>query len=39
MLVPFTAVCVPEVNIEAGQVTVVPPKETDVPESSEEAAA
>jgi 16S rRNA processing protein RimM len=30
-LVPFTAECVPDVNIEAGRITVAPPDEIDVP--------
>jgi 16S rRNA processing protein RimM len=34
LLVPFTAACVPEVNIAAGSVTVVPPDEIDVPETN-----
>jgi 16S rRNA processing protein RimM len=39
LLVPFTAECVPEMNIAAGLVTVAPPEEIDVAESREEAAA
>jgi 16S rRNA processing protein RimM len=34
LLVPFTAACVPEVNIAAGHVTVAPPDEVDVAESA-----
>jgi 16S rRNA processing protein RimM len=30
LLLPFTAACVPEVNIAAGRVTVAPPDETEV---------
>jgi 16S rRNA processing protein RimM len=33
LLIPFTAACVPEVNIAAGFVTIVPPDEIDVPET------
>lgn len=33
LLVPFTMECVPEVNIAAGQLTVAPPDEIDVPAS------
>ena len=32
--VPFTAACVPDVNIAAGFVTVAPPDEVDVPETA-----
>ncbi len=39
LLVPFTTGCVPEVNLAAGRVTVVPPNEVDVPETRTEAAA
>jgi 16S rRNA processing protein RimM len=39
LLVPFTAVCVPEVNIKAGRVAIVPPDEIEVPEAHAEAAA
>jgi 16S rRNA processing protein RimM len=39
LLVPFTAECIPDVNIQAGLVTVAPPEEIDVPESRVEAAA
>ena len=31
LLIPFTAACVPEVDVAAGRVTVVPPDEIDVP--------
>ena len=39
LLVPFTLECVPDVDIAAGRVTVVPPDEIDVPETRAEAAA
>jgi 16S rRNA processing protein RimM len=32
LLVPFTAACVPEVNVAAGRVTIAPPDEIDVPD-------
>ena len=38
LLVPFTRVCVPVVNIAGGSVTVVPPDEVNVPDSGTEAA-
>jgi 16S rRNA processing protein RimM len=31
LLVPFTAVCVPDVEVAAGRVTIVPPDEFDLP--------
>jgi 16S rRNA processing protein RimM len=39
LLVPFTAECIPDVNIQTGLVTVAPPEEVDVAESRVEAAA
>ena len=33
LLIPFTAACVPEVNIAAGRVTIAPPDEIDVPQT------
>jgi 16S rRNA processing protein RimM len=38
-VVPFKADCVPDVDIAAGRVTVLPPDEIDVPETREEHAA
>ena len=38
LLIPFTAACVPAVDLASGLVTVVPPHEIDVPESVESAA-
>jgi 16S rRNA processing protein RimM len=38
-LLPFTVACVPEVDIPAGRMTVIPPDEIDVPETRAEAAA
>jgi len=34
LLIPFTAASVPEVNLEAGRVTVIPPDEVDVVETA-----
>jgi 16S rRNA processing protein RimM len=34
LLIPFTAACVPEVDIAAGRVMVVPPDEIDVPDAA-----
>jgi 16S rRNA processing protein RimM len=39
LLVPFTKACVPNVDLAAGQVTVVPPAETIVPETATRQAA
>jgi 16S rRNA processing protein RimM len=39
LLVPFTAACVPKVDLVASRLTVVPPDEVDVPETRTEAAA
>jgi 16S rRNA processing protein RimM len=39
LLLPFTAECVPEVDVAAGRVTVAPPDEIDVPETRTEQAA
>ena len=39
LLVPFTAACVPEVNVAAGRVTVTPPDEIDVPAVAQAEAA
>jgi 16S rRNA processing protein RimM len=39
LLLPFTAECVPDVNVEAGTVIVAPPAEIDVPETRAEQAA
>ena len=33
LLIPFTAACVPEVNIAAGRVVIAPPDEIDVPQT------
>lgn len=38
LLVPFTRVCVPEVDVVAGRLTVVPPDEVDVPGAEAPAA-
>lgn len=39
LIVPFTAACVPVVDIAAGRITVVPPDEVIVPGASAEEAA
>jgi 16S rRNA processing protein RimM len=39
VIVPFTADCVPDVDIVAGRATVLPPDEVDVSETREEHAA
>ena len=33
LLIPFTAACVPEVNIAAGRVVIAPPDEIEVPQT------
>jgi 16S rRNA processing protein RimM len=39
LVVPFTAACVPSVDLRAGRVIVAPPDEIDVPETRAEQAA
>jgi 16S rRNA processing protein RimM len=39
LIIPFTAACVPEVDVAAGRLTVMPPDEIDVPETRTEQAA
>jgi 16S rRNA processing protein RimM len=39
LIIPFTAACVPEVDVAAGRLTVTPPDEIDVPETRTEQAA
>jgi 16S rRNA processing protein RimM len=39
LVIPFTAACVPEVNIAKGRLTVVPPDEVNTPESADAAAS
>jgi 16S rRNA processing protein RimM len=34
LLIPFTAACVPDVNVASGRVVVAPPDEIDVPETA-----
>jgi 16S rRNA processing protein RimM len=38
LLIPFTVACVPDVDIAAGAVTIVPPDEIDVPRTNSPAA-
>ena len=39
LLIPFTAACVPNVDVPAGRLTIAPPDEIDVPETRTEQAA
>ena len=39
LLIPFTAACVPNVDVKAGRLTVVPPDEIEVQETKTEDAA